>query len=91
MCRFSGGAALPACPELRATVFAPDGASQRGRSRAMAQARRWGHQRHLWRPDFWARPPRPADWLDRVSAVSKKEQSRWELTLLPSQPFGEDG
>ncbi len=35
--------------------------------------------------------PRPADWLDRVNAVTtKKEQSHWIVSLSRSQPFGDD-
>ncbi len=35
--------------------------------------------------------PRPADWVKRVNGVtSRKEQSRWELSLLRSRPFGDD-
>ena len=36
--------------------------------------------------------PLPADWTNRVNAVAtKKEQSRWELSISRSQPFGDDG
>lgn len=36
--------------------------------------------------------PRPAAWALRVNAVTtKKEQSRWELSLSRSRPFGDDG
>jgi putative transposase len=35
---------------------------------------------------------RPSDWTDRVNAVvSQKEQSRWEMSLSRSRPFGDDG
>ena len=35
--------------------------------------------------------PRPAAWASRVNAVTtKKEQSRWELSLSRSRPFGDD-
>jgi putative transposase len=35
--------------------------------------------------------PLPADWAKRVNAVlTKKEQSRWELSLSRSRPFGDD-
>jgi putative transposase len=34
---------------------------------------------------------RPRDWLRRVNAVmTAKEQSRWELSLTRSRPFGDD-
>ena len=34
---------------------------------------------------------RAADWTNRVNAVAtKKQQSRWELSLSRSQPFGDD-
>ena len=36
--------------------------------------------------------PRPAAWASRVNAArTKKDQSRWELSLSRSRPFGDDG